>query len=478
MTIRLRLTLLFALLLSIIGLVRIGAVVGGVSETLYRLARTDAEVRLQQVQNYLSDLHVERTQKGAMRLDLRSSEALIRAFSDDGLYVQIAGPDGRPLNKSPNLGNQQFPLPPVAGFREIDLPLPHLFYSPRILLVTRPLLLAGKQVGWIQVGYPLEEIKRTLHEFRTYELAGWAFALLLALGVGYLFAGRVLAPVSAITDEVNSWMPTDIHRRLPVGGARRDELGKLTQTFNRLFDRLQASFEMERRFVADASHELKSPLTAIRGHLQLIQRLGAARPEECERWAGTAIAEVDRLSRLVNDLLVLARTDEGLHAADFAPLDLGQLLKGIADHYEPLFPRLAVRAPIPELWVVGSDDRLRQVLVNLIDNALRATQQGGEVRLSLESEADEAILRVADAGVGIAPEAIAKLFDRFYRVDDARSRDSGGSGLGLAITSAIVTTHGGTIQVASEVGRGTTFTVRLPLSKHSLSKLSASERVS
>ncbi|HEY9854983.1 MAG TPA: ATP-binding protein [Stenomitos sp.] len=456
MSIRWRLTLLFALLLMGIGVVRIGITLGAVSTALGRMAQSDCEVRLLQVQNYLRDLSDERSQKGMPPLDLRSPEALIRAFSDDGLYVSLSDPAGRVLNKSPNLGNQRFPRAVAAGVQEIDLPLPHLFFSPRVLLVTKPLLLSGQQGGWIQVAYPLEDMKRTMGDLQAIELAGWLGAGLVALFAGHVFAGRALAPVVRITEEVNGWTETDLRRRLPMSGRPRDEIDRLATTFNQLFDRLERSFETEQRFVADASHELKSPLTAIRGHLQLIQRLGARDPEGAARWLDVALREVERLTRLVIDLLDSSRTTR---AEAQVPLRLDELLKDVVQQFEPLGIPVAWEADPPVTWVKGDVDGLRQVFINLLDNARRATQGGGAVTLRLTHAGSEARVEVKDTGIGIPLEAQARIYDRFFRVDANRSRDAGGSGLGLPIAKSIVQQHGGRIELTSYPGIGTTFTL-------------------
>lgn len=462
MSIRLRLTLLFAALLVGAGLVRSVLVLGGLSETLWQTKVTDARNKVQQVQDYLHDLEAETARAGTGPVRLDSPEALPRAFSDDGSYLQLTDLDGQVLKKSPNLGNQRLPEPVEAGERAIDLPLPHLFESPKVLLASEPLVLSqGKKIGWVQAAYSLQGRQQTLERLGILELATLVASAALALALGYFFAGRALRPVASITSEVRAWTHDDLDRRLSVGPPPHDEIDELALTFNALFDRLGATFEAQRRFVADASHELKSPLTAIRGNLQLLQRRPEATREQHAAWLQAGLREVDRLTRLVNELLDLALTEA---APDMRRerIDLNTLAHEVAEQFHALGDRVSEQLSAPPLWAEGDPDRLRQALINLVDNAVRATRSGGRVIVRAAREGGSALLQVVDTGPGIPPDAQPHLFERFYRVDRARHRDEGGTGLGLAITEAIALAHGGTLEVQSELGKGAVFTLRLP----------------
>jgi signal transduction histidine kinase len=466
MTIRMRLTLLFVALLAAVGLLRSAVVLSGFSNTLYQMSRSDTLTKVQEVADYLQDLDQELTKVGdAQGLELDSPDALPAAFSDDGSYLQLCDKDGKVLNRSANLRSLHLPAPVKASTREIDLPLPHLFWSTRALMVTRPLNLPNRgQVGWIQAATPLQNDERTLANLAFFEAVGWLGSIVVAYGVGLLFAGRALQPVATMTATVRGWGARDLDKRLAVGAAPHDEMDRLAITFNDLFDRLQASFQAQQRFVADASHELRSPLTAIRGHLQLLQRRGADHPVEAARWTETALAEVDRLTRLVNDMLALAAAGGHAPAKD-TRVELVGVARDVVSQRQVLAPRVRDVAAEGPVWVLGEPDRLRQVLINLLDNAERATRDGGEVAVAVEAREGQAQLRVADTGMGMPREATRRIFDRFYRVDTARDRSQGGTGLGLSIVAAIVEGLDGSIEVESEEGRGTTFTVRLPLSE-------------
>ncbi|MDB5096034.1 MAG: hypothetical protein JWM80_455 [Cyanobacteria bacterium RYN_339] len=464
MTIRMRLTLLFVALLAAVGLLRSVVVLSGFANTLYQMSRTDTITKVQEVEDYLEDLDQELTKVGDARgLELDSPDALPGAFSDDGSYIQLSDRTGKVLNRSANLRSQQLPAAVRSSTQEIDLPLPHHFWSTRALMVTRPLQLPNRgQVGWIQAATPLQNDERTLANLAFFEAAGWLGSMVVAFGVGLLFSGRALQPVVRMTGTVRGWGAGDLDKRLEVGPAPHDEMDQLALTFNQLFDRLQASFEAQQRFVADASHELRSPLTAIRGHLQLLQRRGADHPVEAARWQETALAEVDRLTRLVNDMLALANTGATTGPAA-ARVELVALAHDVVSQRQVLAPRMRDVAADGPVWVLGEPDRLRQVLINLLDNAERATREGGEVVVAVAVQGAEAVLRVSDTGTGMPLEATQRIFDRFYRVDTARDRSQGGTGLGLSIVAAIVEAHQGRIMVESEEGRGTVFTVTLPL---------------
>ena len=465
MTIRLKLTLLFVLLLASIGVFRVGFVLWGFSETLDQLARTEATNKVQQMQSYLRELDEDMREDG-QRVKLRSQAALPRAFSDDGMYLQLTGLDGTVYNKSPNLDTHVLPTPPGEGVSVVAMSQPDHPEPFQAVLVSRRVELPGRGLTvWAQAAHSLEDKQRTLLGLAAVEVGAWAGALLVAFVVGYFFAGRALAPVADMNRQVRDMRSTDLHRRLAIRQPPQDEIDQLGVTFNELFDRVEAAFEAQRRFVADASHELKSPLTTVRGNLQLLKRRSAQNPEDAKAWTETALREVDRLTRLVNELLELARVGEGRLAVIKQRVDLAKVAREVASQFEAIAPRVHFREAVGQTVVLGDPDRLKQVLINLVDNAVRATGEGGEVTIDVTQEGERACLTVTDTGCGMAPEVLARIFDRFYRVDDARDRGHGGTGLGLSITRAIVAAHEGTIDAQSRLGEGTSFYVRIPLAR-------------
>ncbi len=334
----------------------------------------------------------------------------------------------------------------------------------------------GKRLyGSVVVGESLASIQRSVGLLRRILLGAAAVGLTLTVAGGWLLAGRALRPVDRVTSAAaaiaaSDGSPAALANRLAVP-ATGDEIARLAATFNAMLERLEGSFMAQRRFVADASHELRTPLTALRGNIELLLdrvasgdlRLGsddlAGALDDMER-------EGARMGRLLDDLLLLARADA---PAALVPRRPGPVrLDLVAQDALPTARALArgqaltVDADTPVL-VAGDADQLLQLVLILVDNALRYTAAGGDVVVSVGSDgAGKVRLEVRDTGEGIAPEALPHLFERFWRADRARTRATGGAGLGLAIADEIVRAHGGTIEVTSTLGVGSTFGVTLP----------------
>ena len=253
-----------------------------------------------------------------------------------------------------------------------------------------------------------------------------------------------------------------LSRRLQSRSKER-ELEKLAEVLNRTFDRLQEAFEKQRRFIADASHELRTPVSAILAQMELARRKDRTAAEYREAIESSHSA-AKRLRDIVDGLLTLARSNADGLPLEVGEVDLGEIVGECLDLVEPLAAEktVTIHRELADIGIEGDPLRLAQVVTNLATNAIRYNRPGGEVRVSLREDGTNAVLTVADSGLGIPPEAIPCVFDRFFRVDPARSSREGGIGLGLAIAKAIVDAHGGTIGCTSEADRGSTCTVRLP----------------
>ena len=345
----------------------------------------------------------------------------------------------------------------------------------------------------IQTARSEQDIEQSLADLRLLLWRGGALVLAFALIGGWLITWGVLAGVRRMTKTAHIIsLSADFSKRVPVKPTiGKDELATLAATFNDMLAKLEAAYLRQQRFVADASHELRAPITSIRCNLDLLARASKLPPSEAEAALTDARAEADRMGRLVNDLLTLARSDATNSQSRNTGykksqqwtnvIDLDSLLLEVFRQYKLLDdqesadivgtksenltaaqgPRLTL-LDIAPVKIYGDADRLKQVLVALLDNALKYTPYEGAVTLSLTSDEHDAVIKVSDTGIGIQPEDLPHIFERFYRADRARSRDRGGSGLGLTIAQSIVQEHEGSIEVASTPGKGSTFLVRLP----------------
>jgi heavy metal sensor kinase len=333
-------------------------------------------------------------------------------------------------------------------------------------VLTTPVTENGIEIGILQVGRPAGEVDATLRQLAVLLALAVPFMLLVASAGGLFLAGRALDPIDHITRAAAAIGAEDLSRRLNFRGSR-DEVGRLAATFDRMLDRLDRAFRRQRQFTADASHELRTPLTMLASQIDvaLERRRTAAEYQELLR---SLREDATRMTQLVGELLTLARADAGEQRLTKEELDLGELVRTVVQSMQPLAVQRGLELSEhdqPQVTVSGDQTRLTQLLINLVDNALRYTSSGGNVTVDVTQQADWAVLSVKDSGVGIAAEHVPHLFERFYRADSARARTDGGSGLGLAIAQWITQAHGGQILVESELGRGSTFTVRLPLAQ-------------
>jgi heavy metal sensor kinase len=292
-----------------------------------------------------------------------------------------------------------------------------------------------------------------------------ALPLVLALAGlgGFALASRSLAPLGWMAEQAMRITGSNLETRIDIGGAA-EELTVLAASFNELLSRLDQSFETMRRFVADASHELRTPIAVIRGEADVV--LASERsPAEYKQSLAIIQDEARRLSRLVEDLLNLARADAGHVKLQIREFYLNDLLADCCRFVQPLANARRINLECrcaEDVPFRGDEELLRRLVVNLLDNAIRYTPGGGQVSATLESAGSDLLIRVADTGIGIPPEAVPHVFERFYRADKARSRQEGGFGLGLSIVKWIAEAHDGAVALTSRPDAGSTFTVLLP----------------
>jgi two-component system OmpR family sensor kinase len=314
------------------------------------------------------------------------------------------------------------------------------------------------------VAAPLADVDRSVERLRLLLLVAGPIALALAGGGGWLLTRAALRPVDRMTEQAGAIGADRLGDRVSVPDAA-DELNRLARTLNGMLERIEQGVVAQRRFVADASHELRTPLAVMRAELEVALR-DRGRVADAAEVLDSAAEEVTRMSKIVDDLLTLAHRDENRLELLLEPVDLGEVADEVAAQLRPLAERAGVHLGVdaPAVAAVLADQtRVTQVVTNLVDNAVKYTGAGGSVRVRVWEEADGAGLAVSDTGPGIASEHLLGVFDRFYRMDVARTRTGGGSGLGLAICRELVEAHGGRIWAESVLGAGSTFILALPL---------------
>lgn len=391
-------------------------------------------------------------------------------FATAGLFVEAFDARGQLVARSSNLGRLH--LPDEARAAALLRMAPHLSTQSvpggALRVYSLPAVRGGHTVGLVLAAASLREVTSATQTLLALLLGGGLAVLLLAaLGSGMLVR-RGLRPLDDMATVAESITARQLDRRLDLHNPPA-EVGRLASTFDAMLDRLHEAFAAQRRFVADASHELRTPLAAVHGRSEVLL-LDSAHTDDTREGLNMIRDETARMGRLVANLLLLARGDEA-QTIDRRPVELDVLLLEVARQAHTLAQAHGVRVAIgheDQALILGDADLLKQLLLNLVDNAVTYTPAGGRVELSLHVVGSTAQVAVRDTGPGIAPADRARIFERFYRLDLARSRRGGGAGLGLAIARWIAEVHEGHIAVDSVVGQGSTFRVVLPLCNRTL----------
>ncbi|MBI4389176.1 MAG: heavy metal sensor histidine kinase [Nitrospinae bacterium] len=389
-------------------------------------------------------------------------------FGNLNKFYRIYDESGNVGSRSKNIDASQFPLTQAAYTNAVDGEVTYetfkVFETYPIRVITMPVMRNNVLVNLVQVGTSLEGVHETLRNLRIFLFTVVPATLMLTTLVGRFMARRALKPVAKITQTARAIAGGgDLSKRIPVP-EEQDEIGSLATTFNDMMDRLENSFAQMRQFSSDASHELRTPLTVLKGQSELT--LSKARSShEYQEVLSSNLEEINYMSKILEDLFTLSKSDEGRIKLDFAPVDLGSIIVEVCKHGEVLAAEKNIAIVVSYLepaQISGDAFRLRQMIWNLLHNGIKYTLPGGEVRISLQEKDDFAFLTVQDNGIGISENDLPFIFNRFYRADKARSRHDRGSGLGLSICKFIVESHKGEIQVESQLGVGTKFKVRLP----------------
>ena len=383
-------------------------------------------------------------------------------------FFQILDPNGKPLYVS-------------EGFREIGYELQERVlinarnrketleeinsYGGKIAfhIISTPVYKNGKLTEIIQLGTHLHFVKQNLSHFRNNILAVLPVILVLGTLGGWILARRSLAPIGYIASKAENISSQNLSERLTPRGTG-DEMDMLIRTINEMIARLESSFKRMAEFTADASHELKTPICAMRGEAEVLL-LKERNAEEYQEGLAHFIEQFDHLNQMINDLILLSKVDTTEVELKMTPLRLDHLMKDLCNLFQVLAEQKNIAletGPLEEVTVIGDKVRLQQLFTNLIDNAIKYTSRGA-IHITVEKDESAVLVKIIDTGTGIPKEEREKIFKRFYRMDKSRSRETGGVGLGLSIVEWIVHAHQGSIEVDSEVNQGSTFTVSLPL---------------
>jgi heavy metal sensor kinase len=424
---------------------------------LYDMVDDDLETQVEDLKTFLGT-----QKKDATLAILQQQVAETYSIEHSGDFLAVYAEGGEPIYRSTFLqAHPSVLLPPdqinrpTSRSRRVDR-RPFRFSYQKLSVNDR--------VYTVEMGLAADDAVETLELFRSYLLMFAPLLLLVAAGVGYWMSRRALSPVDALVRTARAVTGANLDSRLQKLNTG-DELQRLSDTVNDMLDRIEAAFLRISQFTADASHELRTPVSLIRTEAELALRRSRGQAEYKESLRHILL-EAERTTALIEQLLSLARADSGRETVNLQPLNWGQMLSSVVDGWRQVAAmrsmRLSAHIAEQSLFVMGDEPLLRRLADILLDNAFKYTSSPGSVDLLLEQKAQSAVMTVQDSGVGIAKEEQKKIFERFYRVDKARSRAQGGTGLGLAIAQWIVAQHHGSIAVESRPGEGATIRVELP----------------
>ncbi|RPJ11617.1 MAG: HAMP domain-containing protein [Deltaproteobacteria bacterium] len=478
-SLRLKLTLWYVFILGVLLVAFSGFLYLTLSKSLYR--SVDNKLRS------LADLIAAESASPTSRFGFGNIDQTLEAsmsLRPIGKFIQVLDESGRISGKSDNLRNIHLPISlnalKNASMGLVTFETNRSFRDTPLRIVTLPL--AEKDtMRIVQVASSLEDVEDTLNTLLLILMITVPTALILASLGGQFLAHKALKPVDQVTQTARMITSQNLNQRIPPTRVK-DEISRLAETFNDMISRLDQSFRQIKQFSSDASHELKTPLTILRGEVEVSLRKVRS-PEEYQKVLKSNLEEIGRMTQIVDDLLLLSRADSGQIQLNRSEIDLSEILREMVPQTSLLArgKNLHIEAALPgdEVKILGDRLRIRELFLNLIENAVKYTEEGGSIKVQLRNgnsdsplnEAEPkpdggkrfAEIRVTDTGIGMDREDQERIFDRFFRIDKARSREQGGSGLGLSICKWIVQAHQGEITVESELGKGSSFIVRLPL---------------
>ncbi|MEB2298986.1 HAMP domain-containing histidine kinase [Lysinibacillus xylanilyticus] len=386
--------------------------------------------------------------------EIQQNKGLIDSIADRDQTIRMFNSDGVQILRINNT-SQAAPLTSMGEIIDMKIDKKDVF------VINEPIQLGFFQ-GYIQVIHPLSKFQSLMHYLLTTMLIAGLGALLLSASIGYYLANYLMKPLRTLRSSMKTVMDKGFNEPIQLTYTSHDEIGDLLKMYNTMMNELQISFAQQQQFVADASHELRTPIQAIEGHLSLLKRWGKDDPEILEESIDTSLTEITRMRKMIEELLELARREEKDIDSE---ADAVAVIESVIEETRLLHPEarimLSKDEEIGRIFI--TENALSQIVRNIIENAIRYCEITPEIQISLAVSGKEMLLRIEDNGIGIAEENIPFIFDRFYRVDEARNRQIGGTGLGLSITKMLLEKYNGSVEVKSEKNVGTVFFMKFPL---------------
>lgn len=389
--------------------------------------------------------------------DIAHDDLLDAYLPTDGM-IRVIQEDGSPFIRTLTKDSQYTSLPKKYATTEA-----HEIFKrddgTNVAVISKPIIWNDGQIVMLQVSKHLMALKETMHTLFFVLMIASIFMLIPIIIAGNILGRFLLRPIKALIQTMRANIKQAEWKKITVKNRSRDELAQMEMTFNEMIDHLKDNFQKQEQFVSDASHEMNTPISIVKSYAQLLKRRGKERPELFDEAVGAIDSEADRMQLLVEQMLSLAKNQ--VESARTL-IDIVELCDMVTNTFTGAYTRdIKMTSLSQSIFVNGNEDQLKQVIYILIDNALKYSAQ--EVNLDVFEHDQQAVIKIVDFGNGISKEDQERIFDRFYRIDKARNRNTGGTGLGLSIAKEIVNDHEGTISVASEIGKGTTFTIILPI---------------
>jgi heavy metal sensor kinase len=460
-SIRFRLTMWYVVILGII----LCSFSGFLYFTLSRSLHQYLDAKIKSIAEFVASSYSSPYAKYGLNLDRIIEDATGRRPT--GKFIQILDKKGRIGLKSGSLGRFQLPISLEAlrnaSKKRVTFETNRTIGTSPIRIVTMPIVEGRRITNIVQVASSLEDVEKALKTLLLILSITIPSALAVASVGGHFLANRALRPVNDVTNTARAITSHNLNKRIRIEKVK-DEIGHLAETFNEMISRLDQSFRKIRQFSADASHELKTPLTVLKGEIEVALRR-ARTDEEYRKILTSNLEEINNMTKIVDDLLLLSRADTGEVPLTKTRIDLSEFLADMQVQAQVLATSKSIDVYFhnnQKIYALADPLRLKSMMLNLIENGIKYSSPGGRIDITLEKENSSAIITVRDHGIGIPQEALPHIFDRFFRVDKARSRKEGGSGLGLSICKWIAEAHNGSISAKSELGRGSDFIVRIP----------------